>query len=445
MDDVDNASDYRELVRRTQRGDQESLDRLIRLARGKLRTYIYRLTLDHDLTHDLLQETLLHLVESLKQLERVDAFWPWLYRTALGKVQHHFRRREREAEATRHLQANGESAAPPAPSDGADGLSTMIREELLEATVEAIERLNLRQRAVLVLRCFEQKSYAEIAAIMDCSEMAAQVLMFRAKRSLRRHLSRRGFKGGLLCIGLGLFARRTASAGASSVAVSVSRASLAVGAPARSIAILSTHLGAAIGVVLIVVVMAVAGWRVTRRDDASGSPGAGAPDAASRATVFEYPSHLPAAHDPDGDGWRGIEADQVVSRPVDPNVWLCGGPFSEQSSVILPAGHWVELAFGGEIVDAPGDDVFVVEWGANGERARVLVTDGQGRTCALGEIRAARAGLQVPTESGFDLAEANVPFVPRAIRIVSTGGGGGTDGFDLHGVRARVRRASDRQ
>ncbi len=441
MDDMHSDADYSELVRQIQQGDHKGLDRLARLVKGRLHAYIYRLTLDHDLTQDLLQETLLQMVESVKHLERADALWPWLYRTALGKVQHHFRDKGKETETKRLLLAR---AAPPLPSaslEGIDGLSAMVRKELLEAVFEAIGKLNLRQRGVLVLRCFEQRSYAEIATIMDCSEMAAQVLLFRAKRSLRRHLSHRGFKMGLLSVGLGLFARQTASAGATSVAGSVGRVALEVGVLARIIATIGTQWGIGVGVAITAVVLAVAGWGATRQKGSHfPQPSTAArSDVASLSTAFEYPVRLLAAYDPDGDGWKGIEAEQVVTVPVDPNGWLCGGPLSEQSSVVMPTGHWIELMFNGRIVDGPGDDVLVVEWGANGERARVLVTDGQGNARMLGEVATGHLGLQIATESGFDLADIQVPFVPRAIRIVSTGGGGGTDGFDLHSVRARVQ------
>ena len=441
MDDVYSDADYSELIRQIQQGDPEGLDHLADLVEGRLRAYIYRLTLDRDLSQDLLQETLLHMVESVNHLERPEALWPWLYRTALGKVQHHFRDKGRQTEATRLLLARAAHPSSCAPMDGIDGLSAMVRKELLEAVFEAIGKLNLRQRGVLVLRCFEQRSYAEIATIMDCSEMAAQVLLFRAKRSLRRHLSHRGFKTGLVSVGLGMFARRTASAGAISVTGAVSRATLEVGVLAKTIAVIGTQLGIGIGVALMAVVLVVAGWSAARQKDSHlPQPSAVAgPDVASFSAALQYPSRVLAAYDPDGSGWQGIEAGQVVPIPVDPNAWLCGAPPSEQSSVVLPAGRWVELGFSGRMIDAPGDDVFVVEWGANGERARVLVSDGQGNTRVLGEVTTAHSGLQVPTESGFDLADIQVPFVPRAVRIVSTGGGGGTSGFDLHSVRARVR------
>jgi len=78
-------------VSEAQRGDKQSMTRLAEGAEKRLYAYIYRLTLDHDLTEELLQQTLLKMVESLGDLRAPELFWPWMFRTALGHVQHHFR------------------------------------------------------------------------------------------------------------------------------------------------------------------------------------------------------------------------------------------------------------------------------------------------------------------------------------------------------------------
>ncbi|MHC4330862.1 MAG: sigma factor [Planctomycetota bacterium] len=67
---------------------------LAQRARGKVQAFINRMTLDHDLSEDLTQETLLELIKALPRLRLCceESFWSWVYRTALGKVQHHFRR-----------------------------------------------------------------------------------------------------------------------------------------------------------------------------------------------------------------------------------------------------------------------------------------------------------------------------------------------------------------
>jgi len=93
---MDTENGFAQLVRQAQLGDRISLDRLAEGARQRLYAYIYRLTLNHDLAQDLLQETLLKMVESIKELEHPDRFWSWLFRTALGTVQHYYRDLARE-------------------------------------------------------------------------------------------------------------------------------------------------------------------------------------------------------------------------------------------------------------------------------------------------------------------------------------------------------------
>ncbi|KKL06375.1 hypothetical protein LCGC14_2596670, partial [marine sediment metagenome] len=81
--------------------------------------------------------------------------------------------------------------------DHTDGLTALMRKELSTAVFQAISKLKLGYRNVLALRCFEQMSYSEIAGVMDCSEVRVRVLVFRAQRSLKRQLSRRGFSKAL--------------------------------------------------------------------------------------------------------------------------------------------------------------------------------------------------------------------------------------------------------
>ena len=85
---MDENTGYAELIRQAHLGDQQSMNQLAQLVQGRLFAYIYRLTLNYDLAQDLSQETLLRMVESLKELKQVEQFWLWLYRTAMGKVQH---------------------------------------------------------------------------------------------------------------------------------------------------------------------------------------------------------------------------------------------------------------------------------------------------------------------------------------------------------------------
>jgi RNA polymerase sigma-70 factor (ECF subfamily) len=171
---------------------------------------------------------LVKMVQSLKTLENINKFWNWLLRHAMGEVQHFYRdqkrRREVEIEAL-----NREFFKEYVARNHHDGLDQSARIELSEIIHDAIAQLKFTYRNVLVLRCYEELSYAEIAEFMDCKELRARVLFFRAKRALRQHLSRNGFSKDKLLAGLGFFGILTFSGQATATTCSVKTMSLNVG------------------------------------------------------------------------------------------------------------------------------------------------------------------------------------------------------------------------
>ncbi len=236
---------FTQWVRRAQLGDQGATGHLAEAARQRLYAYIYRLTLNHDLAQDLLQETLLKMVENIKELEHPEQFWCWLFRTALGIVQHYYRDLARE-QAVEFSALSRRRLSDYLAEDHNDGLNHAIREELSETIVIAIGQLKLAYRNVLLLRCYEQMSYAEIADQMGCKELRARVLFFRARRSLSRHLTRRGFGKGLLLTALSLFGLLTAPVDSAPAAGTVTAASLHTGPAAVFAGLASTPPGMAV-------------------------------------------------------------------------------------------------------------------------------------------------------------------------------------------------------
>ena len=65
----------------------------------------------------------------------------------------------------------------------------------LEELLEALGRLPFNQRAALVMRELEGRSYAEIADTLEVSVAAVETLIFRARRTLRRDRSLLGVLG----------------------------------------------------------------------------------------------------------------------------------------------------------------------------------------------------------------------------------------------------------
>jgi RNA polymerase sigma-70 factor (ECF subfamily) len=246
-----NPSDERivELVKKAQLGCQDNMRELAELAEGRVRAYLYRVTLNGDLAEDLLQETMLQMVKSLKDLVKPQSFWPWLYRVAMGKAQHHFRSQAKHRKVIR-LEESQLEAVCGGHSEG-NGLDNAIRGELAHAIFDGIEGMKFRYRNVLVLRCFEQKQYAEIAQIMDCSRTTAQVWFFRAKQILKKKLVKQGFSKAMMLTGLCLFGKMTAPAKAAFVSCTVAGESTKVSLAATVLGVLTTKLGIVITVLIL--------------------------------------------------------------------------------------------------------------------------------------------------------------------------------------------------
>ncbi|MHC4544504.1 MAG: RNA polymerase sigma factor [Planctomycetota bacterium] len=226
---------YIELVKRAQLGDKESLNRLAELARERLYTYVYRLTLAHELTQDILQESMLEMFKFLDKLEKAEGFWPWLRRIAANKVRNYYGHKQHRK--TVSLSEIGDKSLQ---KDSQEGVADLIREELKQTILSAMQQLKPRHRHILVLRCYEQMKYSEISEEMGCSEFGARRLFYRAKKSLAKQLARRGLGKGSLMVALILFGKMTATSEASAANVAVTATTLGVGAMASLAAMVTS-------------------------------------------------------------------------------------------------------------------------------------------------------------------------------------------------------------
>ena len=233
------------IITQAQQGDRTSMGQLAEVAEPRLLTYIFRLTLNQDLSEELCQKTLVKMMQSLKDLKNIDRFWNWLLRHAMGEVQHYYRDQKRRHEVEAEV-LNREYFKQYVARNHHDGLDQSARIELSEIIYDAIARLKFTYRSVLVMRCYEELSFAEIGQLMNCKEFGARVLFFRARHALRQQLSRHGFGKEMLLTGLGLFGILTLSTKATTTACSVNTASLNVGFAATLAGSLGTRLGIAI-------------------------------------------------------------------------------------------------------------------------------------------------------------------------------------------------------
>jgi RNA polymerase sigma-70 factor (ECF subfamily) len=432
-------------IRHAQAGNMQSLAAVAEQVRPKVYTYIYRLTFDYHLTQDLTQETVLEMVEALPHLKvlHVNGFWGWIFRTALGKVQHHFR-----LQGARRLQQRTRSDNSVLESRAAEEnnpMNALVSEEIRKAVLGAMRAIKFKYRNILVLRCCDNLSYGQIAGIMGGSELKARLLFFRAKHSLKSQLERHGFKRDSLLAALTIFASLTLPNGKKAAAGEVVLlSSLETGLGASVAGLMSAKAAIAGIFILLCIVGFTASMIKPKPTSSTGIKRLYANlyplfDSAE----FAKPSSIIAANDPDRNGFLIIDQDHP-GTPVQQlhtdqlQIDLVNHP---RMGLLLSKDHWIELGFDGPIRDGSGPDLLIREFGCRGTIG-VLLTDGSGQSFELPQPQCWGLGIcRNEHIINFDLDGLNLPFVPRAVRLLGL--------FDRYGrhhsvefleVRARIQR-----
>ena len=433
-------------IRRARAGNTQCLAAVAEQVRAKVDTYIYRLTLDYHLTQDLTQETVLETIKALPRLDvpHINGFWAWVFRTALGKVRHHFR--PQGARRLARKTTSDEAVLRSQTSDDENPMNALVSEEIRRVVIGAMQAIKLTYRNILVLRCFDNLSYRQIAGIMGGSELKARLLFCRAKHSLKGQLERRGFERDSLLAALTIFAGLTLRDGKKATAGEVVLAGSLETGLGMSIAGLISARAALAGLC----VLLAAGVAASMIKPEPSSP----PDVKGLyrhlyplfdRDEFVAPSRVVAARDPDGNGFLVIDQDrpqtpvqqvQADQLPID----LVNQP---RTGLVLSKGHWIELGFDGPIRDGPGPDLLLLEWGCRGTIA-VLLTDGNGRLFTLPPPQCWRMGVcRNEHVIDFDLEGLDLPFEPRAVRLLGLFDRFGRHhGVEFLAVRARIARTT---
>jgi RNA polymerase sigma-70 factor (ECF subfamily) len=131
-----------------------------------LHRFLLRLTGNEADTHDALQEIFVRLARSPRILEGVAAPRSFLFRMAHRLVIDRHRREETRRQ-TAELAMRGISLAPGPELAAGDALWRR------QSVAAALEALPLEQKAVVVLKVWEQMTFAEIAGVLDISANTA--------------------------------------------------------------------------------------------------------------------------------------------------------------------------------------------------------------------------------------------------------------------------------
>ncbi|MCI0597257.1 MAG: sigma-70 family RNA polymerase sigma factor [candidate division Zixibacteria bacterium] len=176
------AGEDRELVARFKSGDQAAFAQLVRLYQKRVYAVAFRMVRDEEEAKDLTQEVFVKMYATLKDFRGEASVFTWAYRATVNLSINHLRRKKIISWVPL-LEAEEKSEEPK------EGLSDLETARLKQAIAEAVKKLPPKQRAIFILRHYEELGNEEIAQIVGKSVGAVKANYFQALQKMKKHLA----------------------------------------------------------------------------------------------------------------------------------------------------------------------------------------------------------------------------------------------------------------
>ena len=181
----------RRLAERAAAGDERAWREIYDRTRDRLFALLSYQLGDRDEALDCLQETFVHAVRSIGRYSGRGSLEGWLAVIAIRRAADWKRRVRNSLRKMAPLEEARVVATKDAPEPRFESESQQLR--------DALGRLSKKQRAALLLRELEEKSFAEIGGALGCSETTARVHHHRARERMQALLRPEVSAGGALC------------------------------------------------------------------------------------------------------------------------------------------------------------------------------------------------------------------------------------------------------
>lgn len=171
-------------------GEEDALNDLMGRHAGPLYRHLMRCVHNEEDAAEIAQETFVRLYRSRARYDSRLRFAGWLYTIAANLVRDCYRWRTRHPQVSLDDldEVGGETGRVDLREDRASPADALQCSERSEAVRLAIAALPVELRLPLVLSVYEERSHAEIGAILGCSAKAVETRIYRARMQLRDRL-----------------------------------------------------------------------------------------------------------------------------------------------------------------------------------------------------------------------------------------------------------------
>lgn len=180
-----------DLIEATKNGDEQAFAEIVERYRNQITNFLYRFLNDYDEAVDLAQETFVRVYFAIDRYHTQFAFSTYIYRIATNLAISEIRRRKRRKlmSLTGLFQAEEDEQVEFQPPDTRRLQDAeLIEDEQSKVIAKAISALPEKYRVPIILREIEEKSYDEIAEIMNLGLGTTKSRINRARGLLKAKL-----------------------------------------------------------------------------------------------------------------------------------------------------------------------------------------------------------------------------------------------------------------
>ena len=164
--------------------DENSRDKAFEILLDKYKKPIYwhirKIVLDHDDSHDVLQNTLVKVFRGIKNFKENSKLYTWIYRIAINLAKNFVKKPSTRFEK---ISISIDEHQYDLPED-LDPLSFISNEQLKSNLDSFISSMPEKLKTAFVLREYDGKSYEEIAAVTNCPVGTVRSRIFRAREEI---------------------------------------------------------------------------------------------------------------------------------------------------------------------------------------------------------------------------------------------------------------------
>ncbi|MBN1352483.1 sigma-70 family RNA polymerase sigma factor [candidate division KSB1 bacterium] len=178
-----------DLIKQALGGDQNAYAAILDKYKGPISSLIYRMVKNREETEDLVQEAFIKAFNSLASFNEQYAFSTWLYKIAVNNCIDFFRKKRlRLYSLDKPMESKDGEVQREFPDTTFAADKLVLSKERSTLIQEAIDSLPEKYRISIVLRHNEERSYEEIAEIMQIPLGTVKARIFRAREMLKKEL-----------------------------------------------------------------------------------------------------------------------------------------------------------------------------------------------------------------------------------------------------------------